>query len=257
MLYSTFMKIPYIPEHAWYKPVVEDPLSLMGKSSQAQLRSTLRHDDLSRITYSIEPLSDDILQWFTPLYTQEISNRANPKVSDIYGTTLGKESPYTYYALLLYENRQRIGATIFSERKTMLSIAYRIYPHKWSSVTLQANPSLYTEYLINTYAYERGLPKLSHGRDRNPYGVNSYIGLAAFKLSIGCTALIPASAQEILTFDTDAATCDTLILQCPPEGRQVKQAYLICTEDTKEKYTQATKYPHLLPVETIIRQSGD
>ncbi len=250
------MKISYIPEHAWYKKVVEDPLLLMGKSNQAQLRSTLRHEDLSCITYSIEVLTEDILQWFTPLYTQEISNKSNPKVSDIYGTTLGKESPYTYYALILYENGERIGATIFSERKTVLSIAYRIYPHKWSTVVLQANPSLYTEYLINKHAHQRGLSKLSHGRDRNPYGINSYIGLAAFKLSIGCSAMIPSAPLETLTFDTDTATLDAFVLEQPQEGRAITQAYLICTEASLGKYIQVTKYPHLLSVETIFRPSG-
>jgi len=249
------MKIQYLKEHAWYKQVASDPLTLMGKSNQAQLRSTLRHEHLSSISYSIEPLTMEIIEWFTPLYTAEILRRNNPKVSDIYATTLGKESPHPYFALLLYENNERIGATIFSVRAHTLSIAYRMYPHKWNKVTLQANPSLYTEYIINMHAKEIGLLKLSHGRDRNPYGINSHIGLASFKLSIGCSALIPASSGEVLTFDTEEAYCDTFILEYPHAGRSITKAYLICAEETLDKYNQVSKYPHLLSVQTIIRSA--
>lgn len=246
------MIISYAPHHTWLKSVHEDAVSVLGKSNQAQLRSTLKLIGETQITHTVDVLSQEILDWFIPLYTEKIGSRENGKIFDIYGTTLGKESPYTYYALILKENDVPIGATLFSERKDTLSIAYRMYPNKWQSDILQANPSLYTEYLINLHAFQRGFKKISHGRDRNPYGPNAYIGLAAFKLSIGCKARIPQET-ETLMFDTDTATCDTLIFERPHTGRNIKRAYLICTEDNIGKYVQVTKYPHLLEVETIIR----
>ncbi len=66
------MIIKYIPEHVWQKEVAEDPLSLMGKSSKAQLRATLKVIGDTKITYSVEPLTEEILSWFTPLYTKKI-----------------------------------------------------------------------------------------------------------------------------------------------------------------------------------------
>jgi hypothetical protein len=250
------MIIKYIPEHVWQKAVVEDPLSLMGKSSRAQLRATLKVISETTVTYSFEPLTEEILAWFTPLYTAKISSKTNPKIFDIYSTTLGKDTPYAYYALILKEDGVPLGATIFSKRKKTLSIAYRIYPNSWTQGTMQANPSLYTEYLINMYAYAEGFTMISHGRDRNPYGPNSYVGLAGFKLSIGCTAHIPSKPIPVEEFDTDSAVCDTFIFEYPEEGRRITKGYLICAEDMCERYIQSTKYPDLVRVETIIRKEA-
>ncbi len=175
----------------------------------------------------------------------------------VYATVYKKDTPYSYYALILKEDGIPIGATIFSERKHTLSIAYRIYPNSWTMGSMQANPSLYTEYLINMYAAERGFTMISHGRDRNPYGPNSYVGLAGFKLSIGCAAYIPLKSIPVEEFDTDNAQCDTFIFEYPQEGRRITKGYLICSEEMCERYMQNTKYPHLIEVETIFRKNNE
>lgn len=247
------MNINYIPEHVWEKRVTDDPLSEMGKSNRARLRSTLKLVPESHITHSIEPLTDEIIEWFTPLYNTKISSKENPKLFDIRATTIGKDSPYKYNALILSEGGERIGATIFSERPSLLSIAYRIYPNEWREAKLQANPSLYTELLINEYAHAKGYTRLSHGRDRNPYGLNSHIGLAIFKLSIGCVPQIAKVPPPAETLDTEEASTDLLVFEAPTTERRITKGYLICTEAMREQYLQVTKYEEQVRIETIVR----
>lgn len=248
------MQIPYIPEHTWQKTITADPFSSFGKNSRMRLKSSLKQADDAGVTHAIEPLTPEILAWFTPLYNQTIGGKENPKIFDIEATTLGKNGPHPYYALILHERGTAIGATIFSLRKTYLSIAYRIYPNDWTEARLQAKPSLYSEYLINRHAHQLGYAKLSHGRDRNPYGPNAQIGLAIFKLSIGCIPMISADPPPEASFDPAAATCDTLIFERPASGRRITQGYLICDEAELDRYRQVMKYPEQVNVDIIPRR---
>ena len=248
------MHIFYPSEHSWIEPILEDPASGLGKQNQARLRSSLRKIAETTVTSSVEPLTQDILDWFTPLYTEQIGQKNNPKIHDLYANTIGKDVPYTYHALILKEDGKPIGATIFSKRKHILSIAYRIYPRDWKQNKLQASPSLYTEYLINRYAFDCGYKKLSHGKDRNPYGINANIGLALFKLSVGCLAYLPAVGFEIHELDLDSVTEDILVFEKPAEGeKRITKGYLCVTKGTLEKYETVTKYPNQIEIEVILR----
>ena len=251
--YAACMKINYPSHHKWNKPLADDPFYSFGKSNTARLKSTLNKIDNLDIKHEIAPLTEETLSWFTPLYNKTISNKNNPKVFDIYATTLGKNSKFPYFSLSLYENGSPIGATIFSERKNILSIAYRIYPNKWNDHKLQASPSIYTEYLLTKYGIEKGFTKLSHGRDRNPYGPNAHIGLAIYKLSVGCSVFTPSVSYEINTMELDDITTDTLVFEQPKEGERITKGYLCVSKDTKDKYEQVTKYPEQIEIETIVR----
>lgn len=251
--YHATMIITHATHHRWEKQVTEDPTSEFGKSNRTRVRSSLRKIADTKITYAIEPLSEETIKWFTPLYNETLSSKDNPKLFDIYGTTLGKDTPYSYYSLTLFENGEPVGATIFSERTSYISVAYRIYPNQWKHHDLQANPSLYTEYVLNVHAFERGYRKLSHGRDRNPYGPNAQIGLAIFKLSIGCHPLIGQNA-ELAELDTDLCTTDTFVIEYPGHSGRAVRGVLVAMPENEEKYTQLQKYEQLLPVE-IVRRS--
>lgn len=248
------MKLRYATTHKWIETITADPLSELGKNNKSRIRSTVKNLLSADIKHEIKPLDQSILDWFVPLYLERIGSKENPKVFDIYGTTLGKESKYKYFALILFEDGEPIGATIFSERKNLLSIAYRIFPNQWKNHSLQANPSLYTEYLLNQYGWERGYKKLSHGRDRNPYGLNSHIGLAIFKLSVGCKAFLPSVDCMVDEIDLDEINEDILILVYPEDGDQITNAILYVKDDNFYKYDQVTKYPNRLAVEVIYRQ---
>lgn len=248
------MHILYPSEHNWIEPILKDPASGLGKNNQARLRSSLLKIHETSITYSVEPLTQEILAWFTPLYTEQIGQKSNPKIHDLYASTIGKETTYTYYALILKEAGVPIGATIFSKRTHVLSVAYRIYPRSWTQNTIQASPSLYTEYVINRYAFECGYKKLSHGKDRNPYGINANIGLALFKLSVGCLAYLPKAGFEIKELNLDDVTEDILVFENPTEGeRRITKGYLCVNKHSLQTYETVTKYPKQILIEVVLR----
>lgn len=248
------MHIFYPSEHNWIEPILEDPVSGLGKKNQARVRSSLRKLPDTTVSSTVEPLTQSILDWFTPLYTEQIGQKSNPKIHDLYANTIGKDVPYTYHALIVKENGRPVGATIFSKRTHILSIAYRIYPRDWKQNTLQASPSLFAEYLINRYAFECGYKKLSHGKDRNPYGINANIGLALFKLSVGCLAYLPTAGYEVRGLDLTTVSEDILVFEMPAEGiKRITKGYLCVSKESLQKYDTVTKYPKQILIEVILR----
>jgi len=249
------MEIKYASHHKWVRTISNDVSLIFGKNNLARLRSTLKNIDTSDVVHRIEPLTDEVLDWFTPLYLKTITTKDNPKLFDIRSTTIGKVSKYKYYSLTLLEDGTPVGATIFSERGSILSVAYRIYPNNWSQNNLQANPSVLAEYLLNSHGVEQGFKTLSHGKDRNPYGLNSHIGLAIFKLSVGCSAYLPSTPYEIQTLDLNQVNQDVLLFKMPTEGGQITEGVLYATEENLSNYMQVTKYPERLLVEIITRNT--
>lgn len=233
--------------------ITENPLSELGKNNKARLRSTLNTLDKTLISYTTEPLTHAILEWFTPLYIQQISEKNNPKLHDIAGKTIDKKSKFPYFILILKENNIPIGGTIFSKRNNILSIAYRIYPQNWNNHNLQASPSLYTEYIINSYGHQEGFSILSHGKDRNPYGINASIGLALFKLSVGCNVYLP-NEYTVASLDVTNVQQDLLIFEMPAESEtRITQGYLCVTNESLPKYENVTKYPEKIKIDIILR----
>jgi hypothetical protein len=248
------MIIQYPSVHKWTKTVTSDPLFGFGKNHTVRINNSLKKISDSSVTHSFEPLTSDILEWFIPLYTATITEKNNPKLNDILKSTLGKVSKFSYFALILREEEVPIGATIFSERNSILSFAYRIYPLDWQKNNLPAGPSLYAEYLMNAYASQNGFSKISHGKDRNPYGYNAGIGLALFKLSVGCAIDLPKDTFEILSLDSTTVTQDILVFAYPENGStHITEAYLCVSKDTLSKYDSILKYEHLIHTNVILR----
>lgn len=248
------MIISYPSHHTWTKTLTTDAFAGFGKNHLARLKTTLRKIDTSSVSYSIEPLTPENLEWFIPLYTATVMTKNNPKVNDIFGSTLGKAGSHPYYILIIKENSVMIGATIYATRKTSLSFAYRIYPNKWTQNNLPAGPSLYAEYLLGAWAIENGYLKISHGKDRNPYGINANIGLALFKLSVGCAVELPTGEYEILSLDTDDITTDILVFEQPKDTeRKITQAYLYVQKETLAKYESIKKYDHTITTSILAR----
>ncbi len=250
------MTISYAPYHRWLKPVVPEPETLYGQKNERRLRSTLPRLAEHAITHELRPLDAEFLLWFTPLYETTIGSRQNAAVHDIYALTLGNtESVSEYWCLSLYEHGLPVGGTIIGIREDRVNIAYRVYPPKWGEGSLQAGPSLYTEFLVSKHAYELGKQYISHGKDRNPYGLNANIGLAIFKLSVGCTASILLDTADYVQneLSLDSLETDALILHFPSDGEQITEATLAINREVEEKYGQVLRYPHLLQVHVHYR----
>lgn len=251
------MKIAYATAHRWVKPVPAEPLDSFGKNAQERLRATLSKVAYCAIRNEVRPLDEHFLNTFIPLYEERIRAKEHGVIFDIREKTLGNPARrFPYFSMSLYEEGAFIGGTIFSVRTNTLAVAYRIYRNDWNSAPLRANPSLYTEYCLNEYARSVGSRYILHGKDRNPYGLNSGIGLAGFKLSAGC---YPEKSKtfELRELDTDDLTEDALILEYPKDdtATRITHAYLLTTRESEQRWIQVTKYPHLLSVEVLYRKT--
>ncbi len=247
------MKINYYPFLRWRKELTPDPLSNFRKNAQSKIRSTLTKLEEANITYHVGKVDDAFLHWFLPLYEENIRSKANPRVINIRERVA--VAKIDYYYLAIYQDQQPIGATIFSYREDFLSIAFRTYTNKWPAQNLRANPDLLGEYLIHTIAAENNYHTISHGKDGNPYGFNSSIGLAAFKLSMGCVPYIP-SAKEIATLkkqtlETDNIDKPILVFACPTSDIRITDGYLIGSESDKEKWKTVFIYDEQVKITFI------
>ena len=246
------MIITYANYHRWSKTVIpEDVFDGFGKKSKKRLLAAIPLIDSANIRTEVTPVNADFLAWFMPMYETRINSKANPNVMPIEQRIA--ESDKQFFALQLFENEQPLGATIFSLPKANFSIAWRTYENSWTQTNFPINPSMYMEYIAAKVAIERGCKKLVHGKDSNPYGQNSSIGLAAFKFAVGSQ---PSKCKvcEIQTIDTDTVETDILVFEYPEQDeKQIKKGYLVTSRENEPKWTQVTKYPHLVDIETIYR----
>lgn len=251
------MQIRYATGHRWYKKIADQSLENFGKNDVARLRSSFPRVVESKIGFEITELSNEFLDLFLPMYEKRILEKENPKIFDIRAKTLGNPAndAKKYYSLSLRQNEQFLGGVIFSIRDGGLFIAYRTLEKNWPGVNLPASPSLYVEFLLDEHAADVGANYIIHGKDRNPYGLNSSIGLANFKLSVGCRPTLP-NIYEIETIETDNLTKDTLILECPnviTKNAVITKAYLIADKEGVEKWSSLLKYKDRLSIEVIKR----
>jgi hypothetical protein len=251
-LFNLKMQVSFPSHHSWLKDISAGiEIDFSGRAAK-KIHASLPLLEASNITYTIEPLSGAFFADFMPLYTAHIGGKQNSLLHDVEEKTLHKVSSFSYYSFSLRENGVFIGGTIFSLRTDRISYAYRAFQTDWTDARLKASPAMIGEYVVAQFASEQGKQFLSHGKDRNPYGLNAAIGLATFKLSVGCKASVSKGA-EVRTIDTDTITEDCLILTMPEEGTSITKAYLVTTPESLDKHIQVTKYPDLLEVEVLFR----
>lgn len=252
------MELSYAAKHIWRKPAAKDPEVLYSKKNTKRIRSTLTRLTEYEVAATYEPLSEEFLSWFNPLYTDLIGKKRNANVHDLYAKTLGNPAPaHEFWCLTVRMGSARLGGAIIYENPERLMIAYRAFLPKWPQGSLQASPSLYAEYVIAKTAYDLGKQQISHGKDRNLYGVNSDIGQLIYKLSVGYRPQLPPRAtdeiEDIHTLVTDDVTNDVVVLHYPAIDNIITQATLIATHESTETYSQLLNYPDLLAVDVIYR----
>ncbi len=249
------MKISYPSHVRWFREVASDPLQYLGGSNGKKIQSSITQMDDMGVYWLLAPLTDVFFEKFTPLYEKIIGEKQNGVSHDVYNKTLGKDFiEFPYYGLSLFDSGTYVGGTIFSVREDRVAYAFRAYERNWPKAKLKAGPALIAEFAVAEFAAQRKLKYISHGRDRNPYGLNSAIGLAIFKLSVGCKPLVTEDCT-LETLETSELTVDTLVLITPPAGEDfINQALLVTTKANESLYEQVTKYPEQLQVEVIFRK---
>jgi hypothetical protein len=193
------MQVTYPSHHSWLKDITPGlEINFSGRVAK-KIKATLPLLEKAAITYTISPLSEDFLHDFMPMYNQKIGTKANVLEQDVATKTLyNTKSPFPYYCLSLRENNEFVGGTIFSLRPDKVSFAYRTFNTHWNvAESLKASPALIGEYAVTEFAANQELTSIMHGKDRNPYGLNASIGLASFKLSVGCRPSVPRDYRRL------------------------------------------------------------
>lgn len=240
-------------KHRWIKQIHPDILPDFGKSAVKKITQLLAQVDDTNISYNFSPLDEDFFTWFTPQYENQVGSKKNFSGHNVIAQTLHRENKLRpYFSLTILEEDKPVGGVIFVLRKNRLSVAFRVFKNTWDkNPTFRCSPSLFAEYLLAQHALLNNLQKLAHGVDKNPYGLHASIGLAIFKLSVGCHPEV-CTNNEVAEFDTTKYLTDTLVFEYPPDSRIIKDATLITTSENFPKYEQLFKYQHLLKVKTIL-----
>lgn len=247
------MLITYADNHTWRKTMHPDIFPDFGTSNSKKVKACLASLEANKITHEFTPLDEDFFQWFQEMYDTQIGTRKNFGGQKIVESTLHRtESKHPYFSLTLKQDGKEVGGAIFTQRKDRISLVYRAFLAKFPEHNLRATPALYAEYLLHVEALRLGLPDFAHGADKNPYGINSAIGLATFKLSVGCTARLQRQ-RDPHQIETESIDQDALILELPEQGEIITDAHLITTVDNLPKYEQLLKYPDQLNITTHLR----
>ncbi len=249
------MVISYPSHITWIKHCTDaEVLHNFSRSTRQKLQSTIPKVS-TLIRHAIEPIGPDFFQWFRPLYESNLVRKNNPNIFPLEALLAVKQK--TYQALTLYENEVPMGATIFViTAKGNLSTVYRAYRPGWQQQTLRASPALYAEYLLEREARRSDCERILHGRDRNPYGLHSGIGVALFKLSIGCVPYVSTqhTREEI---DLTEIHQDIAVFVYPGLGvSRISNAYLSTTSQTAAQWLGITKYPEQVLVTNLVRSSA-
>lgn len=216
--------INYPAQVIWHKNITSKlPIDNFSPRHRKRLSASLKKIADLPISHQLNEVDDAFIDWFQDFYSKTINTKTNPNLGNIRETIEKYSGKSLCFGLKLYENNTVIGGAIYIHKKNRITTAFKVFLPQWEAATLPISPSLYAEYVLYSHAITHNYTTISHGQDRNPYGLNSDIGLCSFKLSLG---YVPRVSSNNVTEQINTAqiksTC--LILNLP------KQSELIITE---------------------------
>lgn len=244
------MKITHANKHQWVKYITADCLQNYGKSDKKRITKALDSLAEHNIEYRFEIANDVFFDWFTPLYTSSLLAKNSDAIYDVKAATVGKPNTILIHkTLTVLQDGVPVGGCIFSTWKDRYSIAFRMFRPSWSTPLRIASPALLGEYFLDQYSFENNKKLLIHGEDRNPYGIHSAIGVANFKLAVGCYPQLPVTYTTVET-DTDNLAQDTLLLHLPNSGKRITESTLVITTNSTTQYDQLRSYQDRINIHT-------
>ena len=213
---------------------ITDPFELFRKKTRKKLRSALIRMDQTDYRFMIEPMTDELLDRFIPLYTDHILKKESGKVFDVKKSIHEGQKVRPYFMLSLYHQNNFLGGIIFSDREDFFTTAFKVFPKSLSDIDLPLNITFLAEYYLFEYAIKQGKEYIKHGRDRNMYGIHSNPGLAMFKLQIGG---LPYVGMRDIIFDT-----------FDPPKENTRDILVFHGEQMEQKITHATLYLYVTDV---------
>lgn len=229
-------------------------LTNYGKSDRKRIQRLTELLPELAITHTIRPLDEAALEWFIPLYVERLSAKENPSPYDVKSSTLLNPTWSAFEMIEIREAGEIVGGLILLRHEKYVSVFYRTFPSQWNNVSKQlrvCGPALYTEYLLDSYAQSLGHTYLLHGSDRNPYGLNSAIGVCIFKLSIGCKPYMMKNEVEDRELNPTTLEKSALVMHPTEPGQRITEATLFVKPENLSKYEQLFTYAEILNVKVI------
>jgi hypothetical protein len=158
-----------------------------GKKTSKKIQKTILLLEKEGYTFKTEPVQEELLKKFLPLYHKNISEKENPKFFDV-PTELQKNSKKEdsqIEALSLYYGTTYVGGVIYRVVADSIKINYRVF-QKELFKSFPITPSIVSDFFIYQKAIDLKKEFVTHGKDSNLYGLHSSIGLALFKIQSGC-----------------------------------------------------------------------
>lgn len=231
------------PDHIrWRKKIGSDVFSNYGKSDVKKIRQLLKSMESYEIEVSIAELNEPALSSFLAMYKKKFDTE-----NDIRGKISRQQNPESPYQMLTLSQRGAfLGGIIFRFKNDALYVAFRVFEKEWGHESPRCSPALFAEFQLDVYAHHKSVFTIIHGKDRNLYGQDLKIGLAVFKLSIGCFPE-PSRSSRSKSLDIRTLQQDTLVFHSPPEGQRITDATLFLLPNSQapdsvlnqlQKYTQ-------------------
>src|SRR3989339_475674 len=223
---------------------IKDPYIFFGKKPKKRIKRSLEKINAqAEYKFKIVDVDNSFLEKFTPLYKNNINEKFTPIIYDVVDNILeNQKNGRQYKAISVFKKDEFVGGLIFSIRKNSLSAAYKVFPKELDNFKLPISPTHIAEYLFINYAINCGKEFISHGRDLNAFGFKYNIGLAIFKLSLGCIPFVSISDNnEILTLSQFPDNKDILLFIGKDIDSQINQMILLSkqSEDNlREKYKE-------------------
>ena len=212
---------------------VSDVASLLGPERVRKIKKAIErlHAGAPNHLFLIEAVTPNYLDEFVPLYESHIGAKERGTVFDVRSRITEKMAKgFEYEAVSLRADGRLLGGMIYGVRPHTMSVAYRVFPLAMP-LKLPISCSYIAEQLLIEKALALHKRSIIHGKDRNPYGVYSSIGLAGYKLTIGCVPYVSSFEKTtFLPLDEKLIAQPTLIFLGSAMGDKISRGLLFATE---------------------------
>lgn len=226
-----------------------DPGQVLGGKLTRRIRKAQQLLAGSAYRFTTEAIDEAYVNHFLPLYQHYMEAKVGGGVAQVQAKLQAAcQAGRQYESISLWAGDTLLGSLIYNVRADRLSVAYRVFPRQLG-LKLPISCSYVGEYQLLARAQQLQKPLITHGRDRNVYGQHAAIGLAMYKLSIGCFPVVASSSERLVVAASDLASgTDLLIFLLPSADQNITSAVLLCedmSEESTKRYNTLLHHPAL------------
>ncbi|MBT3538588.1 hypothetical protein HOF40_03495 [Candidatus Parcubacteria bacterium] len=222
---------------------VQNAYELFGKKTAKRIEKSIEKILESDYEIRFEDVDESFIDAFLPIYTDSITQKKGKLYNVKEKIKKFQDEGVVYRSISLYKENILKGAMIYTIREKNLGISYNIFPNEISVKLPIKNITFVADYHIYQDAIDRKKEFVSHGKDRNLYGIptHSSIGVANHKLRAASLPHVSNSMKnEILNLDELSIDEDTLIFSGDEKGASIKKALLVSKtseEEMRKRYS--------------------